>query len=164
MRFAVGSRICLAGVLALAICAAAEAQDAQAGKQGKKAKAKATPAAFVLPAEITLSAEQQGKLDELKQQYETKLADAQQKVNGVFTAEQKAARKAARKDAVAAGKKGKELSAAVEAAVQLSDEQKANLAAAQKEARKLQAEVRKQVVALLTDEQKQLLTVKKKKA
>ena len=148
----------------MAMCVAAEAQNAKAGKKGKKAKAKATPAAFVLPAEIALSAEQQAKLDELKTQYADKLADAQKKVNEVFTAEQQAARKTARKDAVAAGKKGKELGAAVDAAVQLSDEQKSNLATAQKEARKLQAEVRKQVVALLTDEQKQLLTVKKKKA
>jgi hypothetical protein len=164
MKLAAGSKFCLVGALVLAMCVAAEAQNAKAGKKGKKAKAKPTPAAFVLPAEITLAAEQQAKLDELKTQYADKLTDAQKKVNDVFTADQQAARKTARKDAVAAGKKGKELGAAVDAAVQLSDEQKSNLATAQKEARKLQAEVRKQVVALLTAEQKQLLTVKKKKA
>ena len=164
MKFAAGSKVCLAGALVLAVCMAAEAQNANAGKKGKKAKAAPTPAAFVLPAEITLSADQQTKLDDLKKQYEAKLVEAQKKVNDVFTADQKAARKTARKDAVAAGKKGKELGAAVDAAVQLSEEQKSNLATAQKEARKLQAEVRKQVVALLTDEQKQLLTVKKKQA
>ncbi|HUY91083.1 MAG TPA: hypothetical protein VMV10_20260 [Pirellulales bacterium] len=164
MKFAVRSKFCLVAALVLAMSVAAEAQNAKAEKQGKKAKAKPTPAAFKLPAEITLSAEQQAKLDELKTQYADKLTDAQKKVNDVFTAEQKAARLAARKDAVAAGKKGKELNAAVDAAVQLSDEQKTQLADAQKAARKLQAEVRKQVVALLTDEQKQLLPGKKKKA
>jgi len=163
MKLAAGSKFCLAGALLLAMCVAAEAQNAKAGKKAKKAKAAPTPAAFVLPTEITLSAEQQAKLDDLKKQYEAKLVEAQKKVNDVFTAEQKAARKTARKDAVAAGKKGKELGAAVDAAVQLSEEQKSNFATAQKEARKLQAEVRKEVIALLTAEQKQLVTVKKKK-
>lgn len=164
MKLAVGSKLCLAGALVLAICVAAEAQNAKAGKKGKKARAKATPAVFKLPAEITLSDEQQAKFDELKTQYASKLADAQKKVNDVFTAEQQTARKAARKDAVAAGKKGKELNAAVEAAVELSDEQKTQLADARKEARQLQVEIKKQVVALLTAEQKQLLPGRKKKA
>jgi len=140
---------------------AAEPGAAKAGKKGKKAPPE--PAAFKLPPEITLAAEQQTKLDALKTQYSSKLVDAQKKVNEVYTTEQRKAMMAARKDAQAASKKGKELKASVDAAVQLSDEQKKQLAEAQKDFQKLNTEVRDQVVGLLTDEQKQHIKGKGKK-
>ncbi|OYV88791.1 MAG: hypothetical protein B7Z73_07760 [Planctomycetia bacterium 21-64-5] len=98
----------------------------------------------------------------MKTQYATKLADAQKKVDEVFTDEQRAARQAARKEAAAAGKKGKELQAAINAAVQLTDEQRQKRGDAEKELKQLTKEVRKQVVALLTDEQKLQIKPKKK--
>lgn len=130
-------------------------------KKGKKAKPAPVQAAFKLPDGIALTADQQAKLDDLKTQYATKLADAQKKISDVYTEEQRTRQMTARRDATAAGKKGKELKAAVDAAVELSDEQQKKLADAQKDQKQLTKEVRKQVVALLSGEQKQQLKSKK---
>jgi hypothetical protein len=147
--------------LALFLTASLFAEDQVKAKKKKAAKP-AVPAAFKLPKDVTLTAEQQAKLDELKTQYSGKLADAQKKVADVYTDEQRAAQKTARQDAMAAGKKGKELKAAVTAAVQLTDEQQQKLTIAEKDLKQLSKEVRKQLVGLLTDEQKQQLHSKKK--
>lgn len=148
-------------VLASSLFAADEQPAAKGKKKAKKAPA--TPAAFKLPDAIQLTAEQQTKVDELKTEYSDKLREATQKVNDVYTAEQLAALQAARKTAVAEGKKGKELKAAVEAAVQLSDEQRKKRDEAQTQLSALQKEVRQKLVALLTDEQKEHIKVKAKK-
>lgn len=150
---------CCAMILLLA--SSLIAGDKAKSKKGKKAKPAAVPAAFKLPNGITLTAEQQAKLDDLKTQYATKLADAQKKISDVYTEEQRTRQMTARRDAAAAGKKGKELKAAVDAAVELTDEQQKQLADAQKDQKQLTKEVRKQVVALLSGEQKQQLKSKK---
>lgn len=152
--------VCFA--LALFVTASLFAEDQVKAKKKKAAKPAPVPAAFKLPKDVSLTAEQQAKLDELKTQFAGKLADAQKKVADAYTEEQRAAQKTARQDAVAAGKKGKELKAAVTAAVQLTDEQQQKLTVAEKELKQLSKEVRKQVVGLLTDEQKQQLHNKKK--
>lgn len=154
----VGTMILVLAILVLAASAESQAKE----KKAKKVKPAAVPAAFKLPAGITLSAEQQAKLDEIKTEFATRLADAQKKVDDVYTDEQKAARMAAREEAAAAGKKGKELRQAVAAAVTLTDEQRPKLTAAEKELKQLNKEARKQVLGLLTAEQKQQLPAKKK--
>jgi flagellar biosynthesis/type III secretory pathway protein FliH len=129
--------------------------DEAPAKKGKKAKkAPPTPAVFKLPADIELSPEQQAKFDELKSQYGAKLADAQKKVADILSEEQRGVQRTARKDAVAAGKKGKELKAAVDAAVELTDEQKTSMATAQVELNQLRKEIRKEIVGLLTADQR----------
>lgn len=140
------------------------AADQPAGKKGKKAKrAAATPAVFKLPKAITLTAEQQAKVDEIKAQYASKLTDAQKKIADIYTAEQLAAKQTARKDAVASGKKGKELKGAVDAAVKLSDDQAQKLSTAESEMKQLNKEIRKAIVDVLTVEQRQSLKGKGKK-
>ena len=139
------------------------AADETGAKAAKKAKKAPTPAAFNLPEGVELSAEQQAKFDELKANYSGKLVEAQKKVGDVYTDEQRAAQKAAAKEAKAAGKKGKELKAATDAALQLTDEQRQKLAAAQAELQKLTKEIRKEILGLLTDEQRQLVKAKNKK-
>ena len=161
MKLALRSAFCLA--LAVLLTSPLWAAEPGAAKAKKAKKAPPEPAALKLPPEITLAAEQQTKLDALKTQFASKLIDAQKKVNDVYTAEQRKAMMAARKDGQAAGKKGKELKADVDAAAQLTDEQKKQLAEAQKDFQKLNTEVRDQVVALLTDEQKQHIKGKGKK-
>lgn len=149
--------------LALYLASASFGADEQgAAKGAKKKKAPQTPAVFKLPDAVALTAEQQTKLDELKTQYTDKLREAAKKVNDVYTAEQQAAVQAARKAAVAEGKKGKQLKAAVDAAVQLSAEQQEKLTGAQKELGALQKEVRQKIIGLLTDEQKEHVKVKAK--
>ena len=101
-------------------------------------------------------------MDELKTEYAGKLQDAMKKVNEIYTPEQRKALREARKTAAAEGKKGKQLKEAVDAAVEISPEQKQTLADAQKALRGLQMEVRGKVVALLTDEQKEHIKVKAK--
>lgn len=132
----------------------------KAGKKGKKALVAAGP--FKLPDAISLTAEQQAKVDELKGEYSGKLREAMKKVNEIYTPEQRTALREARKAAVAEGKKGKQLKEAVDAAVQIAPEQKQTMADAQKELRSLQREVRQKVIGLLTDEQKQHITVRAK--
>lgn len=142
---------------------AADQPGAKKGKKAKKAAAAATPAAFKLPKDISLTAEQQAKLDGVKTQYAAKLTDAQKKIADVYTAEQRTAQQAARKEAMAAGKKGKDLKGAVEASVKLTDEQRQKLSAAESEMKQLTKEIRKSVLDLLTVEQRQSLKGKGKK-
>jgi hypothetical protein len=154
------TRLSLAALaLSLAFLAApALAQDAKAEKGKKNAAA----GAFNVPKTITLSAEQQAKLDELKKQLEPLLVEALKKEEGILTPDQRAARATAGKDARAAGKKGKEIQAAVDEAVKLSEEQKSQLAEAHRVVTDLQKKARDGVMGLLTEEQKSSL--KKKKA
>lgn len=110
--------------------------------------------AFAIPKEITLTAEQQTKLDEIKKEQGPKLAELTKKLDSVLTDEQKAARKEAMAKAKADGKKGKEAAAAVDEALKLTDEQKKQRAEIQPELAKLQLSVKEQIHGLLTDEQK----------
>lgn len=142
------------------------AAEAQAAPKGRKVaqRVAAFPPVFKLPDAIVLTAEQQAKIDELKTKYSDKLREAVRKVDEIYTDEQHKAMRGARKAAVTEGKKGKQLKAAVEAAVQLSPEQQQKMADARKVLTDLQKEVRKQVVGLLTDDQKEHIKVKAKKA
>ena len=156
MKAVIRCAFCLAILLVLASLAAA--QDKAPAKRAKKPKkSPSPPAIFKLPKEVDLSPEQQAKLDDLKTQYAGKLTDAQKKVADIYTDDQRAAQQAARKEATAAGKKNKELKAAVEGAVQLTDEQREKLAYAQKELKLLTKRIRKEIVGLLTPEQRQLV-------
>ena len=73
----------------------------------------------------------------------------------MLTAEQKKARQEAAKTAKAAGKKGKEVKEAEDAAAPLTEDQKTKQAAAQKESRSLEKELKEKAMAVLTPEQKE---------
>lgn len=157
MRMFVRTSLCLA--LAVVIAAPLAAQE----KKKKKAQTAQEPAAFRLPDRIQLSAEQKAKMAELKKEFGPKLEALQQRVQDVFTPEQRRARRDARKAAQDAGKKGKVLQTAVENAVQLTPEQQKKLEAAQAELNKLTKEVRAKVEGLLTEAQKAELKSRGKK-
>lgn len=72
---------------------------------------------------VTLTADQESKLEALKKEYKPKFAELYAKQD-VLTPEQKKAADQARKEAKAAGKKGKEMYAAVDEAVKKTDAQK----------------------------------------
>lgn len=113
---------------------------------------------------ITLTNDEQTKLNALKKDYEKKFEDAYAKTN-VRTAEQKKAAADAREAAKAAGKTRQEITKADNAAVTLTDEQKAQRKEATKELRALQKEFKDKVLALLTDDQKkEIAPAKPKKA
>lgn len=150
----------LLGGLALPLAAAQNEE----GKK-KDGKAAAEPAAmYKLPDTVVLTEEQTAKLDEVKKEYAPKFQALSKKGNDVLTKEQRKARREAQQKAKEEGKKGKELQAAVDAALMLSDDQKKQLDEVKAETAKLRTEMEGKVVALLTDEQKAQVEAAKKKA
>lgn len=139
-----------------------------ADEAGKKKKEKgldtAVARSFSLPDTITLTAEQKTKLDEVKKEFESKVKEVVKKQNDILTADQKKARAEAAKTAKAAGKKGKDLQADVDAALKLTDEQKKKTEEVGKELKALNAQIREKITSFLTDDQKAQLKPKKKKA
>lgn len=138
--------------LVLALLLAIVAPLSAADKKKKKKKApKRNPAAFILKRleKAELTDEQQTKVKALVAEYGPKIAEASKKA--ALSKEQRESRAAALKQAKADGKKGKEARAAVSAAANLSDEQKAAL----KEAQGLRGDLNKAALALLTPEQKE---------
>lgn len=144
--------LCLGLIVGLTTFSSAEDSPKEA-KAKKKAAGQNNPA-FAIPKEITLTPEQQTKLDEIKKEQGPKVAELTTKLDSVLTDEQKAARKEASAKAKADGKKGKEAQAAVDEALKLTDEQKKQRAEIQPELAKLQVSVKEQIHGLLTDEQK----------
>ena len=106
---------------------------------------------------IEFSADQQTKVDEIRNKYEPKLAEIQKKQMGVFTDEQMQARRKAFRAAREAGKEGPEAREAAEAALKLTEEQKDKLATIQKERAELTAQIQNELRALLTGEQRSQL-------
>ena len=102
---------------------------------------------------VTLTEDQKSKLEALKKEYEPKLKDVYAKEK-VLTPEQKKAGEEAKKAAAAAGKKGKDLNAAVDAAVKKTDDQKKQEKEANTQRLALEKEMREKIAALLTPEQK----------
>ena len=130
MHFRRASFLSLTLALACSLVLAAD----KAEKKPEKKPASPAAAVFAVPKKVTLTAEQQTKVDELRKQ--------------------KAARETAARDAKAAGKKGKELSEALNAAVKLTDEQKAQMDTSRKEVAELTKKAKTALMELLTDEQK----------
>ena len=126
-------------------------------------KKKKTPVAVKVPKSIELSADQKAKVGALNKEFGPKLAECKKKANSIITADQKKARAEAMKKAKADGKKGKELRAAVNAAVAITADQKAQQAECKKATSALQKQIRTQFAALLTDEQKAKIKGGKKK-
>lgn len=108
---------------------------------------------------LTLTDDQKAKLGELKKEFGPKLMEAMKKMD-VLTPDQKKARNEAVKAAAAAGKDKKEAWKAGEAAVTLTDDQKAKLEEGKKVIAPLEKELREKAIAVLTPEQQE--QVKKK--
>ena len=102
---------------------------------------------------LTLTDDQKAKIADIEKEFGPKLVAAQ-KAGEVLTPEQKKAAGEAAKAAKAAGKSGKEAHQAVDAAVKLTDDQKAKQADAKKQVGGLQKELREKVMGVLTQEQK----------
>jgi len=157
--------LALALLIALPLCA----EDAKEGKKKKKEQDfSKSPVLNVLnlPKAITLTADQQAKFDAVKTEFTGKLKELAKKQNEILTPEQKKARQEAQKAAKAAGKKGKEAKADVDAAVNLTDDQKKATEAVNAEIKEVQGKVREKLNEFLTDEQKAQIKGpgKKKKA
>ena len=141
--------------LMLSVVAMAGAADEAKGKGKKKVAALGGQQVFQLPTEITLTEDQTVKLEAIKKEHSAKLAELAKKLEEGITDDQKKARREATAKAKEEGKKGKELQAAVDAALNLTDEQKQKRAEIQPEMTKLQASIKEQIHAMLTDDQKE---------
>jgi Spy/CpxP family protein refolding chaperone len=156
-------------VLTLALVLMMASHLMAAGKQKKKEGAKrergaATEALGGMLQGLNLSAEQKEKVDAIVKEYEPKLAEARKKMDSILTEEQRKARAAAMKEAMAAGKTGGEAFAAAQAAMNLSAEQKAKMAEVRKEMAPIQQELREKVLAVLTPEQQEQVKAKLQQA
>ena len=147
-------------LLALAVITPTFADDKTDKAKAKKKKPAAT--AIKVPKGIKLNEDQRAKLAALNKELGPKLAACRKDAAGIITADQKKARAAAIKEAKAAGKKGKELREAAEAAFKVSEEQKTKLAECKKAMGALQKEGRAGLAAILTDEQKAKLRAGRK--
>lgn len=141
------------GLMLSMLASVGSAQEAK-GKGKKKDAAAGGQQVFQLPKEITLTDDQQTKLEALKKEHSPKLAELAKKLDDGITDDQKKARREAIAKAKADGKKGKEAQAEIEAALNLTDEQKKKRAETQPEMAKLQLSIKEQIHALLTDDQK----------
>jgi len=149
---------CAAALLA----ATASAEDKKADKK-EKPKAEPFASVFAFPKAIKLDEKQQAKVAELKKEYTPKLAEFHTRFVKIMTPERQKAAATARKEARDAGKKGKEIAEAVNAALKLSDSEKAEMKDINQGRSKLVKEINQKKMALLTDEQKALLKPKKPK-
>lgn len=151
-------------VCGLALPLAAAPKEGKANAKKKTDKPAAAPAAmYKLPETIKLTDEQKTKLAAINKEYTPKFQALAKKGNDILTKEQKTARREAMKEAKEAGKKPKEIQAAVAAAMKLSDEQQEQMDKVKAEQMKLRTEMEGKVVALLTPEQKAELPKKGKK-
>jgi hypothetical protein len=116
----------------------------------------------MVASKLALTNDQKAKLNDLRKEYTPKLEEADAKISKIMTPERRKAAADAAKEAKAAGKKGKDLAAAVQAALKLSQEEQDQLKQANQARGKLVSEIVKKKMALLTDEQKALLRPKPK--
>jgi hypothetical protein len=141
-------------VLTLVLFSRLDAQ--QEDRQDQTGERSRFPQVFTLPG-IEFNDDQQKRVDELRGKYVPKLTEIQRRRNAVHTPEQRRARREALQTARDAGKRGAELRAAVDAAVNLTEQQQRELATLQQEQRELVAEIQQELRSLLTDEQRREL-------
>ncbi len=149
-------------VLTLAVLIATPALAADKKKKKKK-KGRKTPTAVKVPKGIELTAEQKKQVAAINKEFGPQLAAVQKKINTVITPEQKKARSAAAKKAKADGVKGKAARAAINAALNLSADQKTKMKELAKERQAVQKAARAKFAEILTAEQKAKLPKKKGK-
>jgi len=130
---------------------------ADAQNEGKKKKGGADPTAAMAKKleSVELTAEQKTKLEAINKEHGPKLKDAQAKVDKVLTPEQIKARREAQQANKAAGKKGKEATDALNAALKLTAEQQKAWEDAQKGLRDAQTAYNTAVARILTAKQKE---------
>lgn len=140
-------------LVALTVPAVAKDKANKPPRQKKVAGARAKHAAnpFKVPKSVVLTPEQQTKLDELRKQYEPKIEEAQKKEASVLSDEQKTLLAQAEAEAK---QKIIQAKAEVETKAKITPEQAQQLKDTKKQASQLNKEVRTQVLALLTEEQK----------
>ena len=107
-----------------------------------------------IPGGITISDAQKTSLKALHEELGAKLADLTEKHSLILTDDRRAAREAAYKEARESGKDRQATADAIDAALKMSDAEKAQLAEIEQNLRELNQQIRDRMAALLTAEQK----------
>jgi Spy/CpxP family protein refolding chaperone len=129
------------------------AAQAPTGKHGPHGMG---PAAELLKG-LNLTDAQKAQVEELVKEYGPKLKSAREEIGSILTPDQKKAYAEAAKAARASGKKGKEVAEAARAAVNLTADEKAKLAEAQKQVAPIRKEFHEKLMDILTPEQRKQL-------
>jgi len=109
------------------------------------------------PAEIMLTEDQQKKITDLRTTFGPVIAQLEQQRAAILTDEQKKTRIEVDQKIRAEGLGRQSATALLESSVKLSAEQKASLELVERESRNLRAEIEVQRMAVLTDDQRQVL-------
>jgi Spy/CpxP family protein refolding chaperone len=109
---------------------------------------------FSIPGGITISDEQKAGLKTVQDELGAKLTDLTEKHAALLTDERRTAREAAYKEARESGKDREATSAAINAALNMTDAEKTQLAELETSLRELHQQIRERVMALLTPEQR----------
>jgi hypothetical protein len=110
--------------------------------------------ALQIPDDVQLSKEQRTKVEALVVEYRRRTAELREKLAEVLTDEQAQASAAAKKKALAEGKKGTALRKAVDAAAKLTDEQKKQIQNLRQAMANVTRESRKKLAEMVTEDQK----------
>jgi len=149
-------RTVLALAVSLIIVGNLSAAEEKRGPEGKHPH-QATMDRWAMLDGVNLTDDQKAKVEAIKREYAPKFKEAWGKHDGILTEEQRKTRDEAMKAAKASGKRGEDVRKDVEAAVNLTDEQKAKMAEARKAGEVLRKEAREKIMAILTPEQKEQL-------
>ena len=106
---------------------------------------------------VEFTEDQQAHVEQLRKKYTPRLAKTQKKHGNILTDEQRRTQREALQTAREAGKQGRQVREAVDAAIELTDEQKETLAALRRERGELLAQVQRELRSLLTDDQRKQL-------
>ncbi len=151
MRTAVRTLMTVA--LAACILSPLAAQDDAKKKDRKKGANRRTVQVVRVAKTLELTADQKKQVAAINKEFGPKLAEVQKKVRSILSADQRKARTAAFKANREAKLKGKEAKKAVDAATNVTDEQKKQMAEVQKAVAAIRAEATKKFHAILTPEQ-----------
>ncbi len=109
------------------------------------------------PRGVELSEAQQAKAEEIQAKFADKVRELQRGRRDIFTDEQSQARREALRKASDENKDPREARRLAEAAVELTDDQQKQLAELQQKQQQLQAEMRRELLAVLTEAQRRTL-------
>lgn len=143
----------LSVVVTLAIACTTLSQDQRRLQQQRQAQ----PHQIFTLRGVEFTEGQQAEVEELRKKFTPKLLEIQRKHGSILTIDQRRAQREALQAARESGKQGRVLVEAVEAAVNLTDEQKEVQAELRKERDDLFAEIQKELRSLLTDDQRKQL-------
>lgn len=144
-------------IVFLAAPAFAAKKNKDKGKHDAAAAIKKKLDAADLPADV------REKVSKVLADDSPKLKEAQAKIDGLLTDEQKQAKRTAAKEAKTSGAKRKQAQSSIDAAMKLTDDQRSKLSAAENDLKSAEATLKKDLQSVLSSEQIEKLGLKAKK-